>query len=173
MLALDAALVSAHQPPFQQRSDDMDTRHRLVRRGGASVDNSDLMSVAGVFQPGIGAPSIGVNFSSWRHGVLYERKQAGGGNILDAPETDAAGAATVLCPLRPRRCFWCRFHAPARSFLDRQHKSHRPRQRLCGDPGLAGPSLGATYGAKSRPFRNCPTPAPAANPRRRRHSSDW
>ena len=97
MLALDAALVSAHQPPFQQRSDDMGSRHHLMRRRGASVDKGDQMLVADMFQPGIGAPSIGVNFSSWPHGVLYERKQAGGGNVLDAPEMDAADAATVTC----------------------------------------------------------------------------
>ena len=41
MLALDAALMRAEQPAFQQRGDLVHARHDLVRGIGAGVDEAD------------------------------------------------------------------------------------------------------------------------------------
>jgi hypothetical protein len=63
MLVLDAAVVSADQPPLEQRGDHVDTRHDLVSRFRAAVNDGDLVLVADCGQPGVAAPSVGVNHS--------------------------------------------------------------------------------------------------------------
>ncbi len=96
MPVLNAALVSAEQPPLEKRGDNMDTGHDLVSRIGAAVDDGDLVLVAGRRQSRVAAPSVGVNLRSRRHGALDEGKQTVRGHVFDAPKADPANAATIL-----------------------------------------------------------------------------
>ena len=96
MLVLDAALVRADQPSLEERGDVVDARHDLVSRIATAADDSDLMLVAGRRQPGIAAPSIGVDHRPGHHGALDEGEQAVRGQVLDASQADATDAATAL-----------------------------------------------------------------------------
>ena len=46
MLVLDAALVSAEQPPLEKRRDSVNSRHDFVSWIGAATDHGDLMLIS-------------------------------------------------------------------------------------------------------------------------------
>ena len=64
------------KPPLEKRGDHVDARHDLVSRFRPAVDDGVLVLVAGRRQPGVAAPSVGVNHSAGRHGTLDEGEQA-------------------------------------------------------------------------------------------------
>ena len=71
MLARDAALVDAQEPPFQQRRDPMHARQQGRGRVAAATDVPRLMGVAIAGQARIGGPSIGGDDGAGRHGLPH------------------------------------------------------------------------------------------------------
>jgi hypothetical protein len=93
---LDAALVSAEKPPLEKRGGSVNPRHDFVGWIQTVADDGDLMLVASVRQPGIPAPSVGVDCRPRRHGALHEGEKAIRRHILDAPKADPADGPTAL-----------------------------------------------------------------------------
>src|SRR5271165_4967573 len=96
VLLLDAALVSAEQPPLEKRDHSVNPRHDFVGWIQTVADDGDLVLVAGVRQPGIPAPSVGVDCRPRRHDALNEGEKAIRRHILDAPKADPADGPTAL-----------------------------------------------------------------------------
>src|SRR5271165_1276976 len=96
MLMLDATLVSTDQPSLEQRGDEVDARHDLVRRAGAAAEDRDLMLVTGRRQSGITPPAVGVNHRPALNSALDEGKQAVCRDIFDLLKADAAKPPAVL-----------------------------------------------------------------------------
>src|SRR5713226_1578131 len=96
MHMLNAALMSAEQPPLEKRCDVVDAWHHHVGRIGPGADDGDLMLVAGCDQPGISAPSVGVDHNTRHYGGLNEGQEAGAGYISDAAKTNPADALAIL-----------------------------------------------------------------------------
>jgi hypothetical protein len=92
----DAALVSAGQPPLEQRGDHVDARQDLVCRFRPAFDDGDLVLVAGRRQPGVAVPSVGVNHGAGHYGTLDEGEQVVPGHILDAPFISPFMAESIL-----------------------------------------------------------------------------
>ena len=83
---LDAALMSAEKPPLEKRGDSVNPRHDFVGWIQTVADDGDLVLVASVRQPGIPAPSVGVDCRPRRHDALHEGEKAIRRHILDAPK---------------------------------------------------------------------------------------
>ena len=96
MLVLDAALVSAEQPPLEKRRDSVNSRHDFVSWIGAATDHGDLMLISTRRQPGIAFPSIGMDYRPGRDRTLDEGKKAVRRDILDALKANATGTAAIL-----------------------------------------------------------------------------
>src|SRR5271157_52540 len=96
MHMLNAALMSAKQPPLEKRCDGVDAWHRHVSRIGAGADHGDLMLVPGGGQPGIPTPAVGVDRSARHRGGLNEGQQACARHVLDAAKTNPADAIAIL-----------------------------------------------------------------------------
>src|ERR1039457_2019337 len=75
MHVLNAALMGAQQPPFEERRDIVDAWHHHVSRIGTVANHGDLMIVAGCRQPGIPTPTVGVD---QRPGVINPRDKISG-----------------------------------------------------------------------------------------------
>lgn len=96
MLALDAALMSSHQPSLQQGGDIVDAGHDHLRRIGTVVDDGSLMLIAQRRQASITAPAIGVNGRSGRGDGLNKGDQTVRRYVCDAAQVDAPNATTAF-----------------------------------------------------------------------------
>src|ERR1700674_1864377 len=96
VLMLNTALVSAVQPSLEKRSCHMDSRQDLMRQLGTTADDDDLMLVTGLLQIRITTPSVGAHDGTGGDGFLDKGKEAVPRDVDDAPETNAADAASIL-----------------------------------------------------------------------------
>ena len=96
MHMLNAALMSAEQPPLDKRCDIVDAWHHHVGRIGAGADDGDLKLLAGCHQSAIPAPSVDVDHRNRHYGGLNEGWEAGAGHVSDAAKTNPADALAIL-----------------------------------------------------------------------------
>src|SRR5271166_5165781 len=150
VLLLDAALVSAEKPPLEKRGDSVNPRHDFVGWIQTVADDGDLVLVASVRQPGIPAPSVGVDCRPRRHDALHKGEKAIHRHILDAPKADPAdgptalfgghgdnglgfGAPTTLALFRASDVGFVDFYRPRETIPTRP--DHRPPQLVQPSPG--------------------------------------
>ena len=127
MLVLDAALVSAEQPPLEKRRDSVNSRHDFVSWIGAATDHGDLMLISTRRQPGIAFPSIGMDYRPGRDRTLDEGKKAARRDILDALKANATGTAAILFGCNSNDG-WSRFLDRVCPLRGRPHRFRQPRQ---------------------------------------------
>src|SRR5271165_1484278 len=164
VLLLDAALESAEQPPLEKRGDSVNPRHDFVGWIQTVADDGDLVLVASVRQPGIPAPSVGVDCRPRRHDALNEGEKAIRRHILDAPKADPADDPTALFGGHGDKGLG--FGAPTTLALFRASDVgfvdfYRPRETI---PTRPDHRPAAACAAKSRPSPQLPSPSARCSP---------